>query len=123
MSNRSGIKYPRINIRVSKENIRNINDKCMSSGSTVTTAILLQGHQVQLAVSLPVTFSLTVKALSISIWASLRCRWVWLIDLILSLALFLLPSVALLSLIVRLVLDSQYLATACTLLDVSLYCF
>jgi hypothetical protein len=125
MSNRSGIKYPRIYIRVSEEYICNINNKCMSSGSTFTTAILLQGRQVHLAVSLPVTFPLTMEALRIrSRSSSIRRRSTWLrahLFISLALALPVLPEVALL-LKVGLVLDSHHMAAASTFLDICLCC-
>jgi hypothetical protein len=71
MGNRSGIKYPRINIRISKKNLCNVNSKCTCCGCTITAAILNRG-QVLLAIPLPVTKFFAIKALYICSWSSLE---------------------------------------------------
>ena len=85
MSNRSGIKYPRINIRVSEKYFYNMNNKRTRGGRTV-----LQRGEVQLAIPLPVSLLVITKALIICSWSrfSLGCR-VWLRVRNLSLALLL----------------------------------
>jgi hypothetical protein len=88
MGNQSGIKYQRINIRISKKNFYNVNSKCTCCGCTLTAAILNRG-QVLLAIPLPVTKFFAIKALCISSWSSLGLL-VWLGCCILCLGLLLL---------------------------------
>jgi hypothetical protein len=60
MSNRSGIKYPRIYIRISKKNFCNVNSKCTCCGCTLTITNLNRG-QVLFAIPLLVTKFFAVK--------------------------------------------------------------
>ena len=92
-----------------------MNNKRTRGGRTV-----LQQGEVQLAIPLPVSLLVTMKALIICSWSrfSLGCR-VWLRVRNLSLALLLPRRTFLLE--SRLVLDSHHMAVACALLDVTLY--
>ena len=120
VSNWSGIKYPRIDRKISKQNIHNINFKSTWPGSTLTLT-LLQRSQVHLAVSLLVTQLITMKALTIPSWFSLSLGVrVWLGVLNFSLTLLLPRSTLLLE--VRLVLNRHHMAAAHALLNVSLCC-
>jgi hypothetical protein len=86
MDNRSGIKYPRINIRISKKNFCNVNSKCTCYDCTLTAMSLNRG-QVLFAIALPVTKFFIVKALYICSWSSLGLL-VWLGYCILCLPFF-----------------------------------
>src|SRR3954463_8520641 len=119
MSNRSGIKYPRVNIGISDKNVHNIYNKCTRVGSTLTST-LLQRSLVLAAVSLPVAMFMKKEALSVFYRSSLLlgCR---LRDRILSLAL-LIPRSTLFP-EARLVLHSHRMAMPCTLLHVTFCCY
>ena len=120
MGNRSGIKYPRINIRISKKNFCNVNSKCTCCGCTLTAAILNRG-QVLLAIPFPVTKFFAIKALCICSWSSLGLL-IWLGYCILCLALLLLSFTLLLK--VGFVLDRHHMAAAAsTFFYVTLCCF
>jgi hypothetical protein len=104
MGNQSGIKYPRIEIRISKKIFYNVNSKCTYCGCTLT-ALILNGGQVLLAIPLPVTKFFAIKALDINSWSSLGLL-VWLGYYIFCLVLLVLRFTLLLK--VWFVLDRQH---------------
>ena len=69
MSNRSGIKYPRLRVFASKQNVNDIN---LYNNYTFSGFPGLLIFQILLAVSLPVSCALAVEALSFILGSALR---------------------------------------------------